>query len=161
MTIEAETKMVKAERRGICASVPLIAPWRAIVSQFLHCNLRHCIVGKIGDPQMSSSIQSNGNGHATRDKLGNRDYERELRRLHVELVNLQQWVVREGVKICIVFEGRDAAGKGGAIKAITERVSPRVFRVVALPAPSEREKKSDVCSTVRAAFTGGRRGGDF
>jgi polyphosphate kinase len=63
-----------------------------------------------------------------------------LTKLHVELVKLQQWVQREGLKVCIVFEGRDGAGKGGAIKAITERVSPRVFRVVALPAPTEREK---------------------
>ena len=61
-------------------------------------------------------------------------------RLHGELVKLQQWVVAEGAKICIVFEGRDGAGKGGTIKAITERVSPRVFRVVALPAPTDREK---------------------
>src|SRR5262245_30677605 len=67
-------------------------------------------------------------------------YEKELDQLHVELVKLQQWVVHEGAKICVVFEGRDGAGKGGTIKAITERVSPRVFRVVALPAPSDREK---------------------
>jgi polyphosphate kinase 2 len=67
-------------------------------------------------------------------------YERELAKLHVELVKLQEWVKREGFKICVIFEGRDAAGKGGTIKAITERVSPRVFRVVALPAPTEREK---------------------
>jgi polyphosphate kinase 2 len=60
--------------------------------------------------------------------------------LHVELVKLQEWVVHKGLKVCIVFEGRDGAGKGGTIKAITERVSPRVFRVVALPAPSDREK---------------------
>ena len=64
----------------------------------------------------------------------------ELKKLHVELVKLQQWVVHKGLKVCIVFEGRDGAGKGGTIKAITERVSPRVFRVVALPAPTEREK---------------------
>ena len=69
-----------------------------------------------------------------------KDYEQELARLHVELVKLQQWVVHKGLKVCIVFEGRDGAGKGGTIKAITERVSPRVFRVVALPAPTEREK---------------------
>ena len=61
-------------------------------------------------------------------------------RLHVELVKLQEWVKHKGLKVCIVFEGRDGAGKGGTIKAITERVSPRVFRVVALPAPTEREK---------------------
>ena len=73
-------------------------------------------------------------------KLGRRDYEEELAKLHVELVKLQQWVVHKGMKICIVFEGRDGAGKGGTIKAITERVSPRVFRVVALTAPTEREK---------------------
>jgi polyphosphate kinase 2 (PPK2 family) len=60
--------------------------------------------------------------------------------LHVELVRLQEWVVQTGSKVCIVFEGRDGAGKGGTIKAITERVSPRIFRVVALPAPTEREK---------------------
>jgi len=67
-------------------------------------------------------------------------YEKQLKKLHVELVRLQQWVVHKGLKVCIVFEGRDGAGKGGTIKAITERVSPRVFRVVALPAPTEREK---------------------
>ena len=72
--------------------------------------------------------------------LSNKDYERELKKLHVELVKLQQWVVHKGLKVCIVFEGRDGAGKGGTIKAITERVSPRVFRVMALPAPTEREK---------------------
>ena len=73
-------------------------------------------------------------------KLKRKDYERKLAKLHVELVQLQQWVVHKGLKVCIVFEGRDGAGKGGTIKAITERVSPRVFRVVALPAPTEREK---------------------
>jgi polyphosphate kinase 2 len=73
-------------------------------------------------------------------KLKGKVYEKELERLHGELVELQQWVVHDGLKICIVFEGRDGAGKGGTIKAITERVSPRIFRVVALPAPTEREK---------------------
>ena len=72
--------------------------------------------------------------------LNTKEYEQELRRLHVELVKLQQWVVAKGLKVCIVFEGRDGAGKGGTIKAITERVSPRVFRVVALPAPTDKEK---------------------
>ena len=72
--------------------------------------------------------------------LKTKEYEKELRRLHVELVKLQQWVVAKGLKVCIVFEGRDGAGKGGTIKAITEHVSPRVFRVVALPAPTEKEK---------------------
>jgi polyphosphate kinase 2 len=74
------------------------------------------------------------------EPLGNKEYAKELKRLHVELVKLQRWVVHKGLKVCIVFEGRDGAGKGGTIKAITERVSPRVFRVVALPAPTEREK---------------------
>src|SRR5271163_3462870 len=73
-------------------------------------------------------------------KLKGKEYERELARLHVEFVKLQQWVLHKGLRVCIVFEGRDGAGKGGTIKAITERVSPRVFRVVALPAPTEREK---------------------
>jgi polyphosphate kinase 2 len=77
---------------------------------------------------------------APSDKLTGKSYERELARLHAELVKLQLWVVAKGLKVCIVFEGRDGAGKGGVIKAITERVSPRVFRVVALPAPTDREK---------------------
>lgn len=77
---------------------------------------------------------------AETSKLTNKDYLEHLRRLHVELVKLQEWVKARGIKICIVFEGRDGAGKGGTIKAITERVSPRVFRVIALPAPTEREK---------------------
>ena len=72
--------------------------------------------------------------------LSDKQYAREMKKLHVELVKLQQWVVAKGLKVCIVFEGRDGAGKGGTIKAITERVSPRIFRVVALPAPTEREK---------------------
>src|SRR5262245_7379950 len=69
-----------------------------------------------------------------------KEYEGELRKLHAELVALQEWVKASGAKICIVFEGRDSAGKGGTIKAITDRVSPRVFHVVALPSPTEREK---------------------
>ena len=72
--------------------------------------------------------------------LSEKDYQKELRKLHVELVKLQEWVQHKGLKVCVVFEGRDGAGKGGTIKALTERVSPRVFRVVALPAPTEREK---------------------
>ncbi len=79
-------------------------------------------------------------GSENGQELKNKDYERELKKLHVELVKLQEWVKHKGLKICIVFEGRDGAGKGGTIKAITERVSPRVFRVIALPAPTEREK---------------------
>ena len=73
-------------------------------------------------------------------KMKRKPYEKELRKLQVELCHVQDWVKAEGARVIVVFEGRDAAGKGGTIKAITERVSPRVFRVVALPAPSDREK---------------------
>jgi polyphosphate kinase 2 len=79
-------------------------------------------------------------GAGNSGKLKRKDYDKELAKLHVELVKLQRWVVATGAKICVVFEGRDGAGKGGTIKAIAERVSPRVFRVIALPAPTEREK---------------------
>ena len=93
-----------------------------------------------------------GNGDATKaaaddrgasapgGKISGKDYAKEMKKLHVELVKLQEWVVKKGLKVCVIFEGRDGAGKGGTIKAITERVSPRVFRVVALPTPTEREK---------------------
>jgi polyphosphate kinase len=74
------------------------------------------------------------------EKLPRKIYERELAKLHVELVLLQKWIVETGQKVCVVFEGRDGAGKGGTIKALTQRVSPRVFHLVALPAPTEREK---------------------
>ena len=73
-------------------------------------------------------------------RMKRKEYEREMRLLHGELVAMQEWVRASGAKICVVFEGRDTAGKGGTIKRITERVGPRVFRVVALPAPTEREK---------------------
>ncbi len=76
----------------------------------------------------------------TKGKLKHKQYLRELSALHVELVKLQQWVVHKGLKVGVIFEGRDGAGKGGTIKAIMERLSPRIFRVVALPAPTEREK---------------------
>ena len=81
------------------------------------------------------------NAKASRpDKIKRKAYEKELRKLQVQLCHLQDWVREKGLRIIILFEGRDAAGKGGTIKAITERVSPRVFRVTALPAPSDREK---------------------
>src|SRR3954471_122249 len=76
----------------------------------------------------------------TIEKLKDNDYDKQLARLHADLVELQQWVVHKGLKVCIIFEGRDGAGKGGTIRAIMERVSPRIFRVIALPAPTEREK---------------------
>src|SRR3954447_12323024 len=84
----------------------------------------------------------NGKKSAAEDhaELSRKEYESELRDVQVELCKLQAWVKHEKKRIILVFEGRDGAGKGGTIKAITERVSPRVFRVVALPAPSDREK---------------------
>jgi polyphosphate kinase len=92
----------------------------------------------MGDSKRRKS--DNNGGVATKEKLKGKEYDAELERLHAELVKLQEWVKHKGLKVAIVFEGRDGAGKGGAIKAITERVSPRVFRVIALPAPTEREK---------------------
>jgi polyphosphate kinase 2 len=85
----------------------------------------------------AKSAEPNDSG---KTKIKAKDYEKELRKLQGELCALQQWAVATGQRIIIIFEGRDAAGKGGTIKAITERVSPRVFRLVALPAPSDREK---------------------
>jgi polyphosphate kinase 2 len=90
------------------------------------------------DDQRSSAVP--GDAPIQTAKLDRKAYEHELRRLHGELVAMQEWIKASGAKICIVMEGRDTAGKGGTIKRITERVSPRVFRVVALPAPTEREK---------------------
>jgi len=75
-----------------------------------------------------------------RPRMKRKEYEKELSKLQTELCRLQEWVIHEGLRVVVVFEGRDAAGKGGMIKALTERVSPRVFRVVALPAPSDRER---------------------
>jgi polyphosphate kinase 2 len=91
-----------------------------------------------GNEEMSTNKRDTSGDKSS--KLKGKEYDKQLEKLHVELVRLQEWVKATGAKICIVFEGRDGAGKGGTIKAITERVSPRVFRVVALPAPSDREK---------------------
>src|SRR6266481_9719276 len=85
------------------------------------------------------SMESEADDHGT-PKLKRQLYEEELQRLQAELCKLQDWVKHKGLRVIVIFEGRDAAGKGGTIKAITERVSPRVFRVVALPSPSDREK---------------------
>jgi polyphosphate kinase len=84
--------------------------------------------------------KSNKSTAAVPAKMGRKEYEKELHKLQVELCKLQDWVKHKGLRVVLVFEGRDGAGKGGTIKAITERVSPRVFRVAALPAPSDREK---------------------
>src|SRR6201984_82197 len=85
---------------------------------------------------MSKKVKDDGEPK----NLKNKAYLKELRRLQEKLCHLQEWVKFKGLRVIIVFEGRDAAGKGGTIRALTERVSPRVFRVVALPAPSDREK---------------------
>ena len=90
--------------------------------------------------QAPPTAEGKGAAEGPPAKMKRKEYEREMRVLHGELVAMQEWVKSSGAKICIVFEGRDTAGKGGTIKRLTERVSPRVFRVVALPAPTEREK---------------------
>jgi polyphosphate kinase 2 len=92
-----------------------------------------------GKHQKHSKAEKNGKAEKP-DKLKNKEYEKKLTELQTELCHLQEWVKATGERIVIVFEGRDAAGKGGTIKALTARVSPRVFRLVALPAPSDREK---------------------
>ena len=92
---------------------------------------------------MAKAVRKASSAPGKRDgteELGNKEYAREMKKLHIELVKLQEWVKHAGLKVLVIFEGRDTAGKGGTIKAITERVSPRSFRVVALPAPSDREK---------------------
>ena len=95
---------------------------------------------KKGKGAAAKGTAGEGGASTPGKELSGKEYAKELKKLHVELVKLQQWVVHKGLKVCIVFEGRDGAGKGGTIKAITERVSPRVFRVIALPTPTEREK---------------------
>lgn len=90
--------------------------------------------------QKDIATEAAANGAEAGGPMKRKAYEAELKKLHVELVKLQEWVRHEGRKVCIIFEGRDGAGKGGTIKAITDRVSPRTFRVVALPAPTDREK---------------------
>ena len=94
-----------------------------------------------------------GKGKADDGKMKRRIYEKELRKLQVELCHFQDWVKAEGQRVIIVFEGRDTAGKGGTIKALTERVRPRVFRVVALPAPSDRQKSPDVHPALHRAIS--------
>src|SRR5215468_5580881 len=87
-----------------------------------------------------------------KSKVKRKEYEKEVRRLQAELCKLQAWVKHKGLRVMIVFEGRDAAGKGGTIRAITERVSPRVFRLAALPAPSDREKSQMYMQRYMAHF---------
>ena len=92
------------------------------------------------DDQAGSTDAGDDAGTDQPRRMKTKEYEHEMRGLHAELVAMQEWVKATGAKVCVVFEGRDTAGKGGTIKRITERVSPRVFRVVALPAPTDREK---------------------
>ncbi len=101
---------------------------------------------RVVNPDMPSETEAEELPETTRTpekpgkRMSNTTYLKELEKLEAELVHLQSWVIKQGLKVVILFEGRDGAGKGGTIKAITGRVSPRVFRVVALPAPTEREK---------------------
>jgi polyphosphate kinase 2 len=104
-----------------------------------HKKKHHRESGEIVVPEAAANGTANGHGSAIAE-MSRKEFERLLKPLHVELVKLQRWAQHSGLRAVVVFEGRDAAGKGGVIKAITERVSPRAFRVVALPAPSEREK---------------------
>ena len=92
------------------------------------------------ETRAAASVAGQEAGAGPPPKMKRKEYERQMRILHGELVAMQEWVKESGAKICVVFEGRDTAGKGGTIKRITERVSPRVFRVVALPTPTAREK---------------------
>jgi polyphosphate kinase 2 len=113
----------------------------AVDLNFFDSEVREVAKKKSKDKTKSGEKKTGkGVGEGHRSKLSNKEYEAELFKLHAELVKLQRWVQEKGLKAIVVFEGRDAAGKGGVIKRITERVSPRVFRVVALPAPTEREK---------------------
>jgi polyphosphate kinase 2 len=107
--------------------------------------------GYAGEDRRESTTGWYGDG-AARQNMSNKEYLRALKPLQVELVKLQSWAQQTGFRAMVVFEGRDAAGKGGCIKAITERVSPRVFRVVALPTPTEREKSQMYLQRYMAHF---------
>src|SRR6266446_3618658 len=91
-------------------------------------------------------------GGSENGRLKRKEYEKEMSRLHAELCKLQDWVRYKGLRVIVIFEGRDAAGKGGTIRAMTERVSPRIFRLVALPAPSDREKSQMYIQRYMAHF---------
>ena len=114
-----------------------------------------------GDGDSTKAGAGKPGGTAPGEKMSGKDYAREMKKLHVELVKLQQWVMHKGLKVCIVFEGRDGAGKGGTIKAITERVSPRVFRVDCASRADRARKVPDVCPAVSAAPAGRGRGRDL
>jgi polyphosphate kinase len=105
-----------------------------------------------GTDQPDASPPSGGIGEVGRHKVKRKEYEKELRKLQTELCSLQDWVKATGERIIVIFEGRDAAGKGGTIRALTERVSPRTFRLIALPAPSDREKSQMYVQRYMAHF---------
>ncbi|MFT3684802.1 MAG: polyphosphate kinase 2 [Phycisphaerales bacterium] len=107
------------------------------------------------DKKKSGKKNKGDRDEQQKDELGRKDYEKKLRKLQEELCHLQSWVKKEGARVIVVFEGRDAAGKGGTIKALTERVSPRVFRLVALPAPTDREKSQMFFQRYMAHFPAG------
>jgi len=97
-------------------------------------------IGQVEAEEEKGKKDKDDSDKAEAENMKRKEYEAELEKLHVELVKLQEWVKAKGAKVCVIFEGRDTAGKGGVIKAITERTSPRVFRVVALPTPTDKEK---------------------
>ena len=126
------------------------------------CSRRPDVLSVKGDAEMAKKTkqkkQHAAEEHEPQAGMKRKAYEAELRKLHAELVALQEWVKSSGAKVCVVFEGRDTAGKGGTIKAITERVSPRVFRVVALPSPTDREKSQMYVQRYVPHLPGRRRG---
>lgn len=93
-------------------------------------------------PEQAARIQMHNEKHEKKPKMSRKEYEAEIAKLHIELVKLQEWIKAKGLKVVVIFEGRDAAGKGGSIKAITESLNPRICRVVALGTPTERDKTS-------------------
>ena len=110
-----------------------------------------------GNPNEQDDDDGQEEAERARKKMKEKKYEKELMRLQGKLCVLQDWVKEKGLRVIVVFEGRDAAGKGGTIKAITERTSPRIFRLVALPAPSDREKSQMYAAAVHAALSRRRR----
>ena len=123
--------------------------------------VRPCRTKKREDKKDKKQKKNNGNDAEANGKPGKmprKEFEKELRKLQTELCHLQEWVKKKGLRVVVVFEGRDAAGKGGVIKRITERVSPRVFRVVATPAPSDRAEDPALHAALHPALPGGGRG---
>ena len=116
------------------------APPVGLETRLAYTGVNNNIAGRSACKRPRFSANQATNMRTIKEPMSGKDYEKAIRELQVDLCALQEWVKHKGLRVVVVFEGRDAAGKGGVIKAITERVSPRVFRVVALPAPSDREK---------------------